>query len=132
MSVNASSLLTLNPIIVYLTLGLYGLLFAFIFAYLHGRLRTSNRMLAMLKKDWAAADSQHKGLLQDAQNQLATLSIEAPSASSSPAASNVTLDTRKQVIAMSKKGFTVTEISRTCGLPEGEVDVLLSISRMQR
>jgi len=131
-SANASSLLTLNPIIVYATLGLYGLLFAFMFLYLHGRFRASNKVLALIKTDWAAAESKHTGLVETAQDHLSRLTVEGPARAQTPVAMPVSTDTRTQVIAMGKKGLGITEISRSTGLPEGEVDVLLGLARMQR
>ena len=134
MLVNASSLLTLNPIIVYATLALYGLLFALMFLYLHSRFRTSLKVLALLKNDWALAESSHAGLVETAQEKIARLSLEMPGKSHAqpPAIKTVTSDTRTQVVAMGKRGLGITEIARTIGLPEGEVDVLLGLARMQR
>ena len=133
MSANASSLLTLNPIIVYAMLGLYGLLFAFTFVYLHNRFRTSSKVLGLLKTDWATAESTYAGLVETAQEKIAQLSMEIPvKASSQPVQKTVTSDTRTQVVAMGRRGLGIAEIARTTGLPEGEVDVLLGLARMQR
>ena len=132
MSANASNLLTLNPIIVYATLAAYGLLFAFTFLYLHNRFRTSSKVLALLKNDWATAASSHAGLVETAQDQIARLSVEAPPRMQAPVMQMVTSDTRTQVVAMGKRGLGIGEIARTTGLPEGEVDVLLGLARMQR
>ena len=133
MSANASSLLTLNPIIVYATLGLYGLLFAFMFLYLHNRFRMSSRVLSVLKNDWADADSKHSELVETAQQRIARLSVEFPRVQAQqPVLKTVTSDTRTQVVAMGKRGLGLAEIARNTGLPEGEVDVLLGLARMQR
>lgn len=134
MSANASSLLTLNPIIVYATLGLYGLLFAFMFVYLHNRFRTSSKVLALLKTDWADAESKHSEMVETAQERLARLSVEIPArAQAQPQViKSVNSDTRTQVVAMGKRGLGLAEIARNTGLPEGEVDVLLGLARMQR
>ena len=134
MSANASSLLTLNPIIVYATLALYGLLFAVTFLYLHNRFRMSSRVLSLLKNDWASAESKHSSLVETAQERIARLSVELPvRASAEPqAVKPVTSDTRTQVVAMGKRGLGLAEIARSTGLPEGEVDVLLGLARMQR
>jgi DNA-directed RNA polymerase specialized sigma24 family protein len=132
-SANALSQLTLNPIIVYATLGLYGLLFAFMFLYVHNRFRASTKILALLKTDWAAAESTHADLVGTAQEKIARLAVEIPvKAQSQQAARTVTSDTRTQVVSMGKRGLGVAEISRTTGMPEGEVDVLLGLARMQR
>ena len=133
MSVNALSLLTLNPIIVNLELGLYGLLLVCVFAYVHVKFRKAGRALAALQKDWASAESMHTGLLESAQNRITKLAVEPSSVKPyATSAAPVTVDTRSQVTAMGRRGFPVSEIARSCGLPEGEVDVLLGMARMQR
>lgn len=133
MSANALSQLTLNPIVVYAMLGLYGLLFAFMFLYLHSRFRASAKILALLKTDWAAAESTHADLVGTAQEKIARLAVEIPvKTQSQPTAKSVTSDTRTQVVSLGKRGLGVAEIARTTGLPEGEVDVLLGLARMQR
>lgn len=134
MSANASSLLTLNPIIVYATLGLYGLLFAFLFLYVHNRFSASTRVLSLLKNDWADADSKHSELVDSAQERIGRLSVEFPGRAQAqpPVSRTVTSDTRTQVVSMGRKGLGLAEIARNTGLPEGEVDVLLGLARMQR
>jgi DNA-directed RNA polymerase specialized sigma24 family protein len=133
-SANASNLLTLNPIIVYATLALYGLLFALMFLYLHNRFRMSSRVLSLLKNDWATAESRHSDLVGTAQERIARLSVEIPArAQAEPQQmKTVTADTRTQVVVMGKRGLGLAEIARNTGLPEGEVDVLLGLARMQR
>jgi DNA-directed RNA polymerase specialized sigma24 family protein len=133
-SANALSQLTLNPIIVYATLGLYGLLFAFMFLYLHNKFKASARILKLLQTDWAAAESTHADLVGTAQEKIARLSVELPQRVQAqvPAVKSVTSDTRTQVVAMGKRGLGISEIARNTGLPEGEVDVLLGLARMQR
>lgn len=140
MLVNASSLLTLNPIIVNLELGLYGLLFVCIFIYVHAKFRKADRLLKGLKKEWDGAESKHAGLIQVAQHRISRLGAEAEivkPGSATPSVSQavsqaVPSDTRNQVTAMGRRGIPVSDIARSCGLPEGEVDVLLSMARMQR
>jgi hypothetical protein len=87
-------------------------------------------------KEWDAAESKHSGLLINAQDKFARLRIEreqpAMPRTDVIAGSGVSIDIRNQIIAMGKKGFEVADISRACGMPEGEVDVLLSLARMQR
>jgi DNA-directed RNA polymerase specialized sigma24 family protein len=132
---NASSLLTLNPIIVNLELGLYGLLFVAIFVYVHVKFRNADRLLKVLKKEWDGAESKHAGLLQVAQHRISRLGSESEATKPNPvpsATQGVPSDTRNQITAMGRRGIPVSEISRSCGLPEGEVDVLLSMARMQR
>jgi DNA-directed RNA polymerase specialized sigma24 family protein len=114
-------------------LGLYGLLFAGMFLYLHSRFRTSSKILALLKTDWAVAESTHAGLVETAQEKIARLAMELPvKTQAQPVIKTVTSDTRTQVVAMGKRGVGIAEIARTTGLPEGEVDVLLGLARMER
>jgi DNA-directed RNA polymerase specialized sigma24 family protein len=139
-SVNASSLLTLNPIIVNLELGLYGLLFVCIFIYVHAKFRKADRLLKGLKKEWDGAESKHSGLIQVAQHRISRLGAGSEAVKPGSAAPSVSQavsqavpsDTRNQVTAMGRRGIPVSDIARSCGLPEGEVDVLLSMARMQR
>jgi DNA-directed RNA polymerase specialized sigma24 family protein len=135
-SASASSLLTLNPTIVNLELGLYGLLFVCVFVYVHMKFRKADRVLATLKKEWDGAESKHVGLVEFAQHQLTNLAavpaVINPPAVTPAVSQRVTSDTRNQVAAMGRRGIPLSEIARSCGLPEGEVDVLLSMARMQR
>jgi len=39
---------------------------------------------------------------------------------------------RNQVIAMAKRGIAPTEIARSCGVTEGEIEVVLGMVRLQR
>jgi hypothetical protein len=135
-SANASSLLTLNPIIVNMELGLYGLLFVCIFIYVHMKFRKADRLLKELKKEWDGAESKHTGLIQFAQHRIARLDAAPAVVKPFPVppltSQGVPPDIRNQVTAMGRRGIPVSEIARSCGLPEGEVDVLLSMARMQR
>jgi hypothetical protein len=45
---------------------------------------------------------------------------------------SVTFDTRNQVIAMGRKGFSASDIGRACAMPEADVEVLLGLVRIQR
>jgi hypothetical protein len=49
-----------------------------------------------------------------------------------PEPAPVTADVRNQVAAMGRRGIAASEIASSCGLPEGEVDVLLGMSRLQK
>lgn len=140
MLANASSLLTLNPIIVNLELGLYGLLFVSIFIYVHTKSRKADRLLKALKQEWDGAESKHAGLLQVAQHRISRLGAApetvkpgvATLSLSQAVSQAVPPDTRNQITSMGRRGIPASEIARSCGLPEGEVDVLLSMSRMLR
>ena len=133
MLVNASSLLTLSPIIVNIELGLYGLLFVILFAYVHVKFRTAERNLKTLQKVWDRAASSHTTLVETAQERITKLAAESPVVKPFPITSPaVSADTRSQVAAMGRRGIPMMEIARSCGLPEGEVDVLLGMARLQR
>src|SRR3954467_9482605 len=99
-------------------LGFYGLLFAFMFIYLHSRFRTSSKVLALLKTDWAAAEPTHAGLVGTAQEKIARLAVEIPVKSQAQSViKTVTPDTRTQVVAMGKRGLGIADIARSTGLP---------------
>jgi hypothetical protein len=133
---NASSLLTLNPIIVNLELGLYGLLFVCIFIYVHMKFRKADCLLKGLKKEWDGAESKHTGFLKVAQHRISRLGeaceVVKPGSPAPAVSQAVPPDTRNQITARGRRGIPVPDIARSCGLPEGEVDVLLSMARMQR
>jgi hypothetical protein len=131
MSVNASAALTANPIVIYSTLGLYGLIIAGVLLYVYRKFSGAHLLLQSLKKDWESADLNHSSLLLQARDHVNKL---AP-AMASPATAgtrSITFDTRNQVISMGRKGFTACDISRACSMPEADVDVLLGLSRIQR
>jgi hypothetical protein len=98
-------------------------------AYVHSKFRNAGRSLQALQAEWQNAESKHTGFVGKAQEQIARLAI--PAAQPQRTAS-LTLDTRRQVLAMGKRGVNVSEIARSCGMPEGDVDVLLGMSRLQR
>jgi len=132
-SLSASSLSMLNPLIVNLELGLYGLLFAAVFLYVHRKFRKSGKALREMQKDWVKAESAHADLLKEIHHRLANLSME--TAAARPSAHElaaVTSDLRNQVASMGRRGIAAPEIASTCGLPEGEVDVLLGMSRLRK
>jgi hypothetical protein len=123
----------LNPLIVNMELGLYGLLFAAVFLYVHRKFRKSGKVLREMQKDWAKADSAHAELLKEIHQRLANLSMETASARPfAQDAPSVTSDVRNQVASMGRRGIAAPEIASTCGLPEGEVDVLLGMSRLRK
>jgi DNA-directed RNA polymerase specialized sigma24 family protein len=111
-------------------------LFVCIFIYVHAKFRKADRLLKGLKKEWDGAESKHAGLIQVAQHRISRLGAEAevvkPGLAAPTVSQAVPPDTRNQVTAMGRRGIPVSDIARSCGLPEGEVDVLLSMARMQR
>ncbi len=131
MQANDLSLSVHNPMLIYTVLALYGLLTITVLAYVRTRFRTATGILKTLQVEWDNAESRHAGFVGKAQEQIAKLAVPAPVVA---AVKNVGLsfDLRNQVVAMGKKGFKSLEIARSCGLHEGEVDVLLSMARLQK
>jgi hypothetical protein len=129
---NASNLSIHSPILIYSFLALYGLLTVFILTYVHAKFRTASKTLKLLTDEWESAQSRHTGFIGLAQEQLSKLSPPpaVPALSVRPA--SVNFDLRNQVVGMAKRGIAPSEISRSCGLHEGEVEVLLGMVRIQR
>jgi hypothetical protein len=119
-----------NPIVIYVLLGLYGVLLLFLFSYVRNKFKKSARLLDALKKEWDSADSRHAGFVDHAQEQITRLAAH-PKQNTEAGQERVNRDIRNQVVTMGKKGISTADIARSCGLPEGEVDVLLGLSRMQ-
>ena len=64
---------------------------------------------------------------------LPTASIAPKPASNFPQRNTaVNFDVRNEVIAMAKRGIAPPEIARSCGVTEGEVEIVLGIIRLQR
>ena len=133
MQANDLNLSTHNPILIYSFLALYGLLTALILTYVHARFRAASNRLKMLASEWENAESRHAGCVGAAREQLSKLTASAAAGVLAVVPrSTVNPDVRDQVAAMAKRGIAATEIARSCGLSEGEVEVLLGIVRMQR
>jgi len=128
------SLSTLNPVIVYGVLGLYGILILAVLLYVYHKFRGASRLLNSLMKDWSSAESSHKSLLTQAKEHVSKFTPPAsPALAVAPGGTrSVTFDTRNQVIAMGRKGFSPADIGRACAIPEADVDVLLGLARIQR
>ena len=118
-----------NPILVYSLLALYGLLMLSLLLYVHSKFRAAANTLTQLRTEWQSAESKHSTFLAVAQQRLATLSRPAALVTKN---AGVGSDTRNQVEAMAKRGMSVNDIARTCGLQEGEIDVILGMARLQR
>jgi hypothetical protein len=120
-----------NPIVVYSFLGLYGLLMLLLIAYVHTKFRSAGRMLKRLQSEWQIAETQHSNFVVSAHERLSKLSSPAP-AVTAPRTTSIGTDIRTQVVAMAKRGITATDIARSCGLQEGDIDVILGMARLQR
>ena len=121
-----------NPILIYSFLALYGLMTVLILTYVHAKFRTTAKTLKLLATEWESADSRHAGFVGAAQQQLSRLTVAAPVPALPMRASAINFDLRNQVVAMAKRGIASPEIARSCGLHEGEVEVVLGMVRIQR
>ena len=130
MQANDLSLSLHSPVLIYSFLALYGLMTVMLLVYVQSKFRHAAKLLQALQVEWSTADTRHAGFVGKAQQQIAKLSGPAPTKVA--VTSSVNLDTRNQVVAMGKKGFTAADIARTCGLQEGDVEVLLGIARLQK
>lgn len=130
---NDLSLSIRNPIVVYSFLALYGLIMLMLVAYVHAKFRTAAKTLKGLQSAWQNAESTHADFVGIARERLSKLSVPAPAATPTRGRSGgIGGDIRNQIVAMAKRGSAVNDIARTCGLQEGEVDVILGMSRLQR
>lgn len=120
-----------NPILIYSFLALYGLLTVLILVYIRTKFRYSHKALKTLMVEWTQAETRHAGFVGQAQEQISKLAVPAPAP---PAVSvrrdAIGFDTRNQVVTMAKRGLGTTEIARSCGLQEGDVEVLLGMARL--
>ena len=120
--------LMLNPVIVYAALAVQGVTLMLVVAYVHAKFRNAGRSLRVLQTEWETAESKHAGFVGKAQEQMSKLALP----TIPPQSAAVTLDTRKQVLALGRRGLGISEIARSCGLQEADVDVLLGMTRLQR
>ncbi len=129
-----SALSTVNPLVVYTALAFYGFIIVAVLLYVYRKFSGASRLLDSLKKDWDSAESTHISLLKQAREHVSKLAPKPEPVKAAAIADDrpVTFDTRNQVVAMGRKGFTAADIGRACGMPEADVDVLLGLARLQR
>ena len=132
MLANDSNLSLHNSTLIYSFLAFYGLLTVLILTYVRGKFRKASKTLRVLADEWQSAQSRHTGFVGLAQEHLSKLSAPAPLPALPARPSSVNFDMRNQVVAMAKRGIAPSEIGRSCGLHEGEVEVLLGMVRIQR
>jgi len=119
--------------LIYSFLALYGVLTVFILTYVHSKFRLARKTLKLLQSEWRTAESRHAGFVGAAQQQLSKLAEPAaPVPALSVRNAGVNLNVRNQVVAMARRGIAPVEIGRSCGLHEGEVEVVLGMARLQR
>jgi hypothetical protein len=121
----------LNPVLVYIALGVYGVILLLVVAYVHAKFSAAARTLQMLSQDWNSAASKHAGFIDKAQEQITRLAAPAPAVPAPVSSEPLHGDVRNQVVTLGNKGMATTEIARSCGLPEGEVDVMLGLAKIQ-
>ena len=132
MPANDLSLSIHNPILIYSFLALYGLLTVLMLTYVQAKFRTASKTLKLLETEWQSAESRHAGFVGVAQERRSKLAA-APAVPALPLRHTaVSFDLRNQVVAMAKRGTAAPDIARSCGLSEGEVEVVLGMVRIQR
>jgi hypothetical protein len=127
---NELSRLTPNPLVIYAALAVYGMILLMVVAYVYAKFRTANRMLKVLKQDWAHAETKHTGFIDQAREQITRLRPPTISQTTMPSDA-INGDLRNQIITMGRKGMAANEIARSCGIPEGDVDVMLGLARIE-
>lgn len=133
MPANDLSPLIRNPIVLYSFLAVYGVMMLVLAAYVHTKFRRASKTLKLLQVEWQSAESQHANIVGVAQEHLSKLSTVAKSSAPvTRAAGGIGPDVRSQILALAKRGTRAIDIARSCGLQEGEVDVILGMSRLQR
>jgi len=100
--------------------------------YVHAKFRSASKALKLLQTEWHSAETKHSSFVDLAQQSLSKLRIPAPAAAHVSRGSGIGFDLRNQILSMAKRGSTAQDIARTCGLQEGEVDVILGMARLQR
>ena len=132
MLANDLSLSIHNPILIYSFLAAYGLLTVVMLTYVHAKFRLAAKTLNLLRTEWQNAQSTHAGFVGAAQEQLSKLTAPKPAPALPVRNAATNLDMRNQVLAMAKRGIAAPDIARSCGLNEGEVEVVLGMIRLQR
>lgn len=117
----------MNMTTVYIVLSVCVAMTAASLLLVRAEFRRTGKMLRALKQEWDSAEGLFDTLAGEARDQLGRLATNSPTPRPN---TTVTSDVRSSVRSMSKRGLSVTEISRTIGLPEGEVEVLLGCARL--
>ena len=86
--------------------------------------------LTTLDREWQDAQANFFKIADVARQQIGSMESAAPGVGIGQPAGEISLDLRHQVTAMGKRGKNSSEIARTAGLTEAEVDVLLGMSRI--
>jgi hypothetical protein len=134
---NDLSHLIRNPLIIYSILAFYGFLTLMVIAYVHVKFRTASKGLKLLQTEWSKAQSNHDTIVGAAQEKLSKLSNVTAFSRPTPAVptlktGNIGFEMRHQIVGMAKRGMKAADIARSCGLQEGEVEVILGMVRLER
>ena len=122
-----------SPVLIYSFLALYGLITVLLITYVHARFRTAAKTLKLLQAQWTSAESQHSSFVGIAQEKLSKLAVQTPSSSQAVARGGaIAQDVRNQIAALGNRGVSSIDIARTCGLDEGEVEVILGAARLKK
>ena len=130
MATNVFLLSTPEKIGIYLALALCGLSVLLLALHVRRRFMRASGALATLNREWESAQSRFFQIADVARQRIEDFST-APAGTGPPEQSGgVSFDVRGQVAAMGKRGLPTPQIARSAGLSEGEVEVLLGMSRM--
>jgi len=121
-----------NPMLIYSFLALYGVLTVVVLIYVRAKFRLATNTLTLLQSEWQNAESRHAGFVGAAQQQLSKLAEPASVPTLPVQKAAVSFNVRNQVVAMARRGIAPVEIGRSCGLYEGEVEVVLGMARLQK
>ena len=132
MATNIFLLSTPEKIGIYMALALCGLSVLLLALHVQRRFMRATGALASLNKEWGDAQSKFFQIAEVAEQRMEDLGSNPGSAAPPEREGDVSFDVRSQVSAMGKRGLDTPEIARSAGLSEGEVDVLLGMSRMEK
>ena len=132
MTTNVFLLSTPEKIGIYLALALCGLSVLLLALTVRRRFRRASEALTTLNKEWESARWKFFQIAEVARQRIDDFPT-APAGTGPPEPRDkVSFDVRSQVAAMGKRGLDTPKIARSAGLSEGEVEVLLGISRMEK
>ena len=130
MATNVFLLSTPDKIGIYLSLVLCGLSIILLAFHVRRKFVRASGALKTLNREWQDAQANFFKIADVARQQIGSMESAAPSVGIVQPAGEISFDLRNQVTAMGKRGKDSSEIARTAGLIEAEVDVLLGMSRI--
>ncbi len=130
MATNVFLLSTPEKVGIYLALALCGLSVLLLALHVQRKFMRAGGALSSLNKEWEDAQSKFFQIAEVAEQRMEGLDPNPGSQVPPQPRSEVSFDVRSQVAAMGKRGLDAPEIARSAGLSEGEVEVLLGMSRI--